>query len=72
LSNLRDLALINRAIEIDESQLERRGTRGIILTKLARWEIAIPDLEAALNVNPQHVDCAHESNELSLGWQRHG
>ena len=43
------LALINRAIEVDPDNPELRDTRGMILVKQEKWNLAVNDLQFALS-----------------------
>jgi tetratricopeptide (TPR) repeat protein len=52
----RALSLADLAVDRGPGIPEFRGTRGLILTKLGRWKEALPELEAGLPANPDHVE----------------
>jgi tetratricopeptide (TPR) repeat protein len=52
----RALQLANALVERFPENTEFRSTRGHILTRMKRWQEAIPDLELALKVHPDQRD----------------
>ena len=64
------LVLIEQAISIDKSRVDLRGTRGLILVKLERWDEAIRDLQSALNGNPSHARLYHHA--LAAAYEKSG
>ena len=65
----RALSLSELAIAEDSAD-RLRGTRGVILSKMGRFEEAVDDLRTALNANPSHARVYHEA--LSQAYERLG
>ena len=65
----RALSLSELAIAEDSTD-RLRGTRGVILSKMGRFEEAVDDLRTALNANPSHARVYHEA--LSQAYERLG